>query len=58
MYLTLKQHPNSQFKRLKNDLLVNVDVSLKEAILGFEKNIKHLDGHNVQILGDYNIQDG
>ena len=58
VYLTLKQHPNNQFKRLKNDLLMNVEVSLKQALLGFEKNIKHLDGHTVQIMGDYDIQDG
>lgn len=47
VYLTLKQHPHPLFKRQKNDLLLNLDVSLKEAILGFDKKIKHLDDHEV-----------
>lgn len=39
-------------------MLVNLDISLKDAILGFERKIKHLDGHEVEIVGDYNVQDG
>ena len=35
VYLTLKQHPHSLFRRQKNDLLFNIDITLKEAILGF-----------------------
>jgi DnaJ-class molecular chaperone len=46
------------FKRQKNDLLLNLDVSLKEAILGFDKKIRHLDDREVEIVGDYNVQDG
>lgn len=38
--------------------MINLDITLKEALLGFDRNIKHLDGHNVGISGDYNIQDG
>ena len=58
VYLTLHQHPHNLFKRQKNDLLVNLDISLKDAILGFDRKIKHLDGHEVQVVGDYNVQDG
>ena len=58
MYLTLHQAHHNLFKRQKNDLLVNLDISLKDAILGFDRKIKHLDGHEVDIVGDYNVQDG
>jgi DnaJ-class molecular chaperone len=47
VYLTLHQGPHALFKRQKNDLLVNLDISLKDAILGFDRKLKHLDGHDV-----------
>ena len=57
MIVTLKQEPHNLFKREKNDLKITVPISFKEAILGFERNIKHLDNRNIEIVGDYNIQD-
>ena len=58
VYLTLHQAPHALFKRQKNDLLVNLDITLKDAILGFDRKLRHLDGHEVDIVGDYNVQDG
>jgi DnaJ-class molecular chaperone len=49
---------HSLFKRDGNDLRMDMKISLKEAILGFEKTIRHLDGRNVQISSDYNVQNG
>lgn len=56
--LTLRQMGHSLFKRDGNDLRMDMKISLKEAILGFEKTIRHLDGRNVEISSDYNVQNG
>jgi len=37
------------FKRMGNDLAVTLRVSLFEALLGFERTLKHLDDHTVRI---------
>jgi len=37
------------FERKQNDLKIKIDISLREALLGFEKVISHLDGHLVTI---------
>lgn len=41
------QHP--RFTRQKDDLAVEVLLSLEEALLGFSKSILHLDGHEVHL---------
>lgn len=43
----VKQKPHSTFRREGNDLHIDFDISLREALLGFEKTILHLDGHEV-----------
>lgn len=42
--VTLKQQQHPYFTRVKNDLKTTVKISLKEAILGFDRKIKQLDG--------------
>ena len=37
------------FERKGNDLKTRVHISLKQALLGFEMKLKHLDGHEVHI---------
>ena len=56
--VTLRQMGHQLFKRDQNDLRMSLTISLKEAILGLERTIKHLDGHSVEIVSDYNIQNG
>jgi DnaJ-class molecular chaperone len=42
----IKEH--NFFKRIGNDLVVIVDVSLLEALMGFKRDLIHLDGHVVK----------
>ena len=46
--LYIKKHP--LFDRDGDSLVYNLTVLLKEALLGFEKKITHLDGKKVDIL--------
>lgn len=53
----LYRHP--VFERRGDDLYTNVTISLVEALVGFEMDIVHLDGHKVLymllVLKDYII---
>lgn len=44
---TVKVQKHPVFKRLGNDLMVDVQISLMEALLGFKRELQHLDGHIV-----------
>uniref|UniRef100_A0A0C9RIX4 DnaJ protein ERDJ3B n=1 Tax=Wollemia nobilis TaxID=56998 RepID=A0A0C9RIX4_9CONI len=41
--------PHEKFTREGNDLRTTVTITLREALVGFEKSIPHLDGHLVSI---------
>ncbi len=58
VYVKLNEISHPTFKREGNDLRTTIDISLKEAILGFERRIPHLDGHTVYIEESEDIQDG
>lgn len=45
----ISQSPHAVFKRVDNNLYYNLDLTLEEALLGFEKRIVHLDGHEVVV---------
>merc|ERR1712000_696216 len=47
--MTLTQKPHAYFRRSGSDLHTKLTVSLKEALLGFTKEVTHLDGHTVKI---------
>lgn len=51
--------PHPKFERDGDDLKTKVKLTLKEALLGFNKTIKHLDGHSVRLnkLGTTNPGD-
>merc|ERR1719330_1522495 len=44
--------PDSNFKRVGDDLLFTMHISLYEALLGFERQVRHLDGHIVTVKVD------
>jgi DnaJ-class molecular chaperone with C-terminal Zn finger domain len=45
----LKVRDHSRFTRKGNDLYTNLKLTLREALLGYSKQVSHLDGHVVQI---------
>ncbi|EGR28735.1 hypothetical protein IMG5_169320 [Ichthyophthirius multifiliis] len=45
----IKELAHPVFERKKNNLHVSVELTLREAIFGFKKKIKHLDNHFVKI---------
>uniref|UniRef100_A0A8C4S2Y6 DnaJ homolog subfamily B member 11 n=1 Tax=Erpetoichthys calabaricus TaxID=27687 RepID=A0A8C4S2Y6_ERPCA len=48
--IKVMKHPI--FERRGDDLYTNVTISLVEALVGFEMDIAHLDGHKVHIVRD------
>lgn len=50
MIFVVQTRPHAVFKRLNtHDLHMNLVISLLEALVGFERQIKHFDGHAVTI---------
>ncbi|KAG0497926.1 hypothetical protein HPP92_002617 [Vanilla planifolia] len=45
----IRTAPHDRFRREDNDLHTSVTISLVGALVGFEKSLKHLDGHLVEI---------
>ena len=44
LIFTVKQLKHHSFKRVGNNLYSDLEISLKESLLGFSKSIRHLDG--------------
>jgi DnaJ-class molecular chaperone len=47
--MVIKQKPHRTFRREGNDLHLDLVVTLKEALVGFDKTVTHLDGHEVEV---------
>jgi DnaJ-class molecular chaperone len=46
---TFLEVPHKTFTRNNNDLAVKVQLSLEEALVGFSKEVRHLDGRQVKV---------
>ena len=46
--ITVNLRKHQMFERLGNNLVVTIRISLAEALLGFERELVHLDGHVVK----------
>lgn len=49
LIIVLKEKKHSFFLRKGDDLFVEIPLNLKEAIIGFKKSIKHLDGKDMKL---------
>lgn len=49
VYITVQEVPHAVFERKGNDLKTVINISLEEALLGFQRTLTHLDGHQVLI---------
>ena len=49
LIIVINEVPHKVFKRFKDDLYVDVDVKLYQALFGFDKIITHLDGRKLHI---------
>ena len=59
LIVTLKQSKHRFFKnRKRNDLYADIDLNLKEALFGYNKKIKHLDGREFYIESNKVTQPG
>merc|ERR1712176_1495635 len=47
--LKLSERKHKLFRRKGSDLHVDIDISLKEALLGFERTFVHLDGRSITV---------
>ena len=48
----VKQLGDNYYQRIGDDLLLNLRVNLKEALLGYSKSVNHLDGAKVAVDSD------
>jgi len=49
LILKVLQKPHPRFERKGDDLYTNVTISLQQALVGFELDVLHLDGHKVRV---------
>lgn len=49
---TLQTVPHPRYSREGNDLRTQVHLTLKEALLGFDRQLRHLDGHKLELKYD------
>lgn len=49
LVVVINEKPHSRFKRVNNDLCIEVELKLYQAIFGFDKTIEHLDKRQLHI---------
>lgn len=49
LIFTIRQKPNSRFKRVGNNLFIDLQITLAESLFGFKRTIKHLDDHKFEV---------
>lgn len=47
--IVVEEKPHAVFRREGNDLLVDMEISLVEALCGFQRTIRHLDGRVIGV---------
>ena len=54
LIFTIKQRSHDRFKRVGDNLYIDVDLTLQESLLGFRKTIRHIDGKEVLLKSSEN----
>jgi len=54
----IEEKPHPVFKRVDNDLVTEVKISLLDAFSGFERQVTGIDGQSVKIVGQATVQPG
>lgn len=49
LIFVVRQIPDALFRREGDDLHMSMQISLEEALVGFDKTFEHLDGHKVVV---------
>jgi DnaJ-class molecular chaperone len=49
LIFTIRQKKHNQFSRVGDNLYMDLQITLEEALLGFSKKIRHLDGHMFEV---------
>lgn len=49
LHFIIKEKPHSFFTRQDDDLIGTVDITLKEALTGWQRQIKTIDGKNLMV---------
>ena len=49
LVFNIKQKSHARFKRVGNNLFMDLQITLKESLLGFERTITHLDSHQFKV---------
>jgi len=52
--MVVKQEPHSVYKRVQDNLYMNINISLKEALFGYSGQFTHLDGHKYDVASAFN----
>jgi len=50
----IKQQAHAVYKRVGDNLYMNLDISLQEALFGYERKITHLDAHKFDLNSSFN----
>lgn len=52
IHFIIQTVPHPSFERRGDNLRTSISISLREALIGFERRLRHLDGHEVTIKRD------
>lgn len=54
LVFSIKQRPHGRFKRVGNNLFMDLKITLEESLLGFRRTIVHLDNHKFEVKSSFN----
>ena len=52
LIFVLQQMTHNTYRRVQNNLYMNIDITLQQALLGYSKQFTHLDGHEYTLKSE------